>query len=901
MSPYLHLWLVIIILISPSVCDEVAYVYGETEAHPLQSGNITEYQGSDQFTFSVASYEKGAAAHKTGKTLNEIKEDINKKINKGNQPVRDEGLRLVGKRSGPRRIDQICSIYDYLVKEDNWTYVDDWKGLDQYQYANYTLMMGMEEDSLGKGDCDDFSILLAALVESVGGTPRIIFAYGPKGGHAYTEVYLGKDSGPNSDVSRMIKWLRTNYGVKEIYTHNDSESSEVWLNLDWWKEPGGAKHPGGPFFIADYHIPVYSNIIDNKEPLTPLNERPQAQITIFPSCPIAREEVFFNASLSKDIGGRIEYYEWDFGEGNGETRRSNPIANYTYTTGGRYNVSLKVMDDQGSENVSLLELMVNNPPEANFTILPEKPKAGDWVTFDASSSEDAEDGKNIKYYWEIDNNTATDTRRSSGKREYERSGIYWINLTVTDQNGAKGFRPYLLRVNEPPIAHFIYDKRDLNVGKEIDFNAASSKDPDGKIIDYTWDFGDSSAPERNQTVKHSYSLGGRKTIEITVEDNGNATSTYSEDIHINLPPIATFSCEPLEPQTGDRVIFNASGSEDPEDGKMRYIWDFGEGREPDTWIKPIAKYTYEERGDYEVILTAIDDDGAKSEFRKSVVVIEKGVTKPTSPNTSITDIAEGREPPIVPAQSQQDNIKSEYDAGYWNIRGTDLNRQGLYEDAIDSFDKAIEIDPTNAKAWNNKGYAFMFLGNNNESLYYFNKAIDLDPKYAIAWNNKATALINTGMYEEAIYCSEWVIEMDPNDADAWNNKGTALMFSGYINESIENFDIAIGLNAHYSLPWSNKAFALIKLDRYDEAIYCGDMAIEIDPLNANAWNNKGVALMNSGEINESLECFNRAIEINPSHKAAINNRDAARKIAEDINSVQEIIERNIEMSFKTFA
>ena len=66
----------------------------------------------------------------------------------------------------------------------NWTYISDWRGLEVFQYSNYTLVMGHEVGSSGKGDCDDFSILMASLVESIGGTPRIVLAYGPAGGHA---------------------------------------------------------------------------------------------------------------------------------------------------------------------------------------------------------------------------------------------------------------------------------------------------------------------------------------------------------------------------------------------------------------------------------------------------------------------------------------------------------------------------------------------------------------------------------------------------------------------------------------------------------------------------------------------------------------------------------------------
>jgi S-layer protein (TIGR01567 family) len=223
----------------------------------------------------------------------------------------------VGNISGPRRIDQICSIYDFLV--NGWIYVEDWKGLEQLQYSNYTLKKGKEAGQLGKGDCDDFSILLAALMESVGATSRIIFADRPTGGHAYAEVYLGKAEGEGSDVDRMIKWLRSHYRSSEIMTHTDMPTGDVWLNMDWWKEPGGAEHPGGPLFKASIQTSVYPDNFDDASPLTPINERPiiRELISDKNSPLIPGSAVEWNA-IAEDPEGDQIYYKF-FLNGNNRT------------------------------------------------------------------------------------------------------------------------------------------------------------------------------------------------------------------------------------------------------------------------------------------------------------------------------------------------------------------------------------------------------------------------------------------------------------------------------------------------------------------------------------------------------------------------------------------------------
>jgi len=73
-----------------------------------------------------------------------------------------------------------------------------------------------------------------------------------------------------------------------------------------------------------------------------------------------------------------------------------------------------------------------------------------------------------------------------------------------------------------------------------------------------------------------------------------------------------------------------------------------------------------------------------------------------------------------------------------------------------------------------KGAALVVLGRYEEALQAFDKAIELDPQYADAWNNKGVALYELGRYKEALQAYDKAIELDPYDADAWNDKGTVL-------------------------------------------------------------------------------------------------------------------------------
>ncbi|MBI2635443.1 MAG: PKD domain-containing protein [Parcubacteria group bacterium] len=70
----------------------------------------------------------------------------------------------------------------------------------------------------------------------------------------------------------------------------------------------------------------------------------------------------------------------------------------------------------------------------------------------------------------------------------------------------------------------------------VNFNAASSSDPDGSISSYAWDFGDStSASSSNATTTHNYSTAGSYQTVLKVIDNQNASSTASTTITVTAP------------------------------------------------------------------------------------------------------------------------------------------------------------------------------------------------------------------------------------------------------------------------------------------------------------------------------------------------------------------------------
>ena len=51
-----------------------------------------------------------------------------------------------------------------------------------------------------------------------------------------------------------------------------------------------------------------------------------------------------------------------------------------------------------------------------------------------------------------------------------------------------------------------------------------------------------------------------------------------------------------------------------------------------------------------------------------------------------------------------------------------------YNDALSFFDQALSQDPTNADLWNYKGIALRSLGRYDEALECYNKSLEIEPR-----------------------------------------------------------------------------------------------------------------------------------------------------------------------------
>jgi tetratricopeptide (TPR) repeat protein len=107
-------------------------------------------------------------------------------------------------------------------------------------------------------------------------------------------------------------------------------------------------------------------------------------------------------------------------------------------------------------------------------------------------------------------------------------------------------------------------------------------------------------------------------------------------------------------------------------------------------------------------------------------------------------------------------------------RGLALRSLGRLDDALQSYDRALTIEPDNAEALNNRGLLLHELQRFDGALESYDRALAVRSDFAQALNNRGNTLQALERLEEAVASYDRALALEPDLTEAYFNRGEAL-------------------------------------------------------------------------------------------------------------------------------
>lgn len=200
--------------------------------------------------------------------------------------------------------------------------------------------------------------------------------------------------------------------------------------------------------------------------------------------------------------------------------------------------------------------------------------------------------------------------------------------------------------------------------------------------------------------------------------------------------------------------------------------------------------------------------------------------------------------------------------------------------SVSAFKLAVTENPDNPFYNNSLAYAYSKAELYDDAIEHYKKAIELNPDKE--WTSIVCQALGSiygevqGNIEAAVATYQAGIILDPNNYDLYLALGDIHMAEYDLDKAIKAYCDAITLNPDDYRAYSKCGIALWEKDYLEEALVSYHKAIELNPENEFANNNLGILYLDGlMDAEEALEYFETAIELNPSYTLAYFNAGRA--------------------------
>jgi len=239
----------------------------------------------------------------------------------------------------------------------------------------------------------------------------------------------------------------------------------------------------------------------------------------------------------------------------------------------------------------------------------------------------------------------------------------------------------------------------------------------------------------------------------------------------------------------------------------------------------------------------------------------------------------------------------------WLRQANSLMQRGQYDEAIATYNKALQINPNSAEAYIQRGVAYHRKGDlgaaqrdNDRAIELLQSAIrgnggqstaQINDKMASAYNNRSHVYFNLDNYQQAESDARQSITLQPRLLRAFTNLGNALHQQGQTREALQEYTRVIQQTSVdrnlLAGTYTNRGNVYQTLNQTDAALKDYNQALKIDSTYADAYFNRAVMLERQGKLTQAARDFEQAAALYGKQ----GNAELQRQASEQANRLRQ--------------
>ena len=222
-------------------------------------------------------------------------------------------------------------------------------------------------------------------------------------------------------------------------------------------------------------------------------------------------------------------------------------------------------------------------------------------------------------------------------------------------------------------------------------------------------------------------------------------------------------------------------------------------------------------------------------------------------------------------------MSADFDTPYV-VRGNCFALRGQNELALSDFDRALELNPSNADAWLDKGNVYYSQELPQRAIEYYTSAIKYDPLMDEAYRRLADMLGLLDLTEQALSNYTAAIKINPLNRPAYAGRARLYAKKHMALESRKDEQTAKNIALAEAKDLWKKALASLGRGESGTALRLYGKALELDPtgsagsgMTGDLYYDRGIVFLHEKQYDKALIDFRQAVSLNAKHWKALSS------------------------------
>ena len=211
---------------------------------------------------------------------------------------------------------------------------------------------------------------------------------------------------------------------------------------------------------------------------------------------------------------------------------------------------------------------------------------------------------------------------------------------------------------------------------------------------------------------------------------------------------------------------------------------------------------------------------------------------------------------------KSNKYKIENTSEYYNKQGKQYYLNEDYDNAIQSFFRAVTLDNKNYIAYNNLGLTYWMRNNLDNAEKYFKKATQICKTYPQPFINLALLYKQRGNMDKHIEYLNKALEANPDNYWTYYLIGDYYSSVGNYPASIQYYETSISLNSNFAPPYLALGVAYFKTDKYEKSIDAIEDYLELNSNSDFAYSMLAKNYYLTQDYTLAKQCIKKALMLN---------------------------------------